>query len=295
MKKIFVIIFGLVILLSGCNEDSNINEMKDCNSEICGYWKLYGIETYENNELVDVINSSGHEKLKITKDVFEMISYKENSMYNYQKDSYEYSNNQLKVSNTTYSVKIDSGDLLLSHVDSSGYTEILYYEKIEANEYPNINTSAGNVVYKSDTQIDCTEEYCGYWKLVKAKETCEYEEEEVALEEITDAKYLRFASNKLDRITKSTETNFEIESKNYYVLPDDVMENYYTLFTSDFRIDLSSIDNSDVAAEDMTIIDNKLTISNLVVYVEEEKFCVQDLIYEKIDKSEFPNINIYME
>jgi len=296
MKKIIIMFLSLIIILSGCNEDSNINEMKDCNSDICGYWKLYGIEIYENNELIDVTDSLGYEKLKITKDIYEIVNYKENSMYDYQKSSYEYSDNKLKVDNITYTTEIDNGDLLLSYIDDDGYKEILYYQKIEESAYPRINTNEGKtVVYKSDAEIECTNEQCGHWKLQNVIENCGNGDYELSEEKIISARYLKFLENKMDRIFESSDTKFKIDSKNYLVVTDDAVENYYTLYTSEYTIDSNQLENSNVITETIEIKDNNLIFSKLVMYLEEEKLCTNKYNYIKINESEFPNINIYME
>lgn len=295
MKKICTLIIGLIVILSGCNNSSTTIELKDCNSDICGYWKLYAIDTYEGDELIDSINSLGYEKLKITKDVFEMVDYKENSMYGYQKDSYEYINNTLKVGDTTYTTETGNNYMLLSHIDKAGYKEVLYYEKIEENEYPKVNTSEGTVIYKSDTETICNEEYCGYWKLQNIIENCGDNDYQLSEDKITGAIYLKFSESRIDRIFENSSNKFQIESKNYKVVKDDVVEKLYILYTSDYAIDLVSSDKSNLIAEDMIFNGNNFSITYIVMYPTKQKACTNKYNYVKIDKSEFPNINLYME
>jgi len=297
LKKSYIALLLVVfVTLIGCSNNELSDELKDCNNEICGYWKLFAIEYYSGTDNQDYTIEEGFEYLKITENEFEKIKYKEKNIYNYENYTYTYENKNIKTENKEYTVEFIEDKMVLSYNLNNNPTKA-FYEKVEENEYPNLSIETGSEkVYSGTIENSCEDIQCGYWKLNEVIEKCGNDESvKIDGETILLSNYLKFDKSNIDWINYHNNKSLSI-TKDYYYLKKIDTKNYKLYYDSvAIQTDLIDQKNYSAGVYMGTLEENLLKLNVVYFAPEKETICVQTHNYQKITENEFPKINIYLE
>jgi len=292
-----VIVLIAIFALAGCSNDTKTNELEGCNSDICGYWKLFATENYSGTEDVEYTNEEGFEYLKVTSNEFEKVKYKENSIYNYENSTYTYENKIIKAENTEYTVEFIEDKLVLNYKLNNNPTKV-FYEKVESNEYPKVNMENGSKKIYNSTNLSgsCEGIECGYWKLSEVMETCDGEtNKKVEGEKVLLSNYLKFDESNIEWVNYINDKKVNIQRDFYHL--KHMEEEVYNLYFNSSPIETHLIGQSDYRVNVYvgSIKNNTLSLNVIYFAPENDAICSQTHTYQKITEAEFPNINIYMD